>query len=122
MIERRANPNRRRTARSGDHTRDPRFDAEERFEVVNAGESRARMSAAIDAFGEDFDSNAFERAVAVYVRSARERAEPVEHVLAALTDLLRVVDERYVHKGKLLDPSAAQTLVIRGVLLAFYGP
>ncbi|HXD48941.1 MAG TPA: hypothetical protein VN600_09210, partial [Gemmatimonadaceae bacterium] len=73
--------------RSGQFSRDPVFDPEELFEVVRREEDMERVLAAMREFRDRGDYRLFERAVAVYVRSARARGEPVESVLAALEQI-----------------------------------
>jgi hypothetical protein len=71
------------------------------------------------AFLANGDVPRFEQAVAVFVRSARARGEPVERVLAVLIELAKARDEpAYSHDWTLTD---LRRLILRGVLLAFYG-
>ena len=108
-----------RRARSGDFSQDPRFDPERLFEVVSGAKNGERVSEAMRAFLARRDAPAFERAVAVFVRSARARGEPVERVLGVLVEL---AEERegsgYPHDWT---PTDLRRLILRGVLLAFYG-
>ena len=107
------------SVRSGDFSRDPAFDPDELFEVIGREENADRVSAAMRHFLMRGDGAAFERAVATFVRSARVRAEPIEQVLALLIEL---AGERegvaYPHDWT---PTDLRRLVLRAVLLAFYG-
>ena len=105
--------------RSGDFSFDPRFDPEARFEAVAKAENEGQVSEAMRAFIEHADPDRFAHAVAVYVRSARARKEPVEHVLGVLNRLaVRHEGSRFGTEG---ERTALHTLLLRGVLLAFYG-
>jgi hypothetical protein len=75
------------TERSGSFSSDPVFDPGELFEVVEREENAQRALEAMREFVRRGDGPMFERAVAVYVRSARARREPVETVLATLETL-----------------------------------
>jgi hypothetical protein len=108
-----------RRARSGDFSHDPTLDPDQLFQVIGREESVERVSDAMRAFLASGDMATFERAVAVFIRSARARGEPVERVLAVLVEL---VEERegvaYPHDWT---PTDLRRLVLRAVLLAFYG-
>ena len=107
------------SARSGDFSRDPAFDPEQLFEVISRDESSERVSEAMRAFLTYRDIPRFEQAVAVFVRSARARGEPVERVLAVLIELAEAREGiGYPHDWALTD---LRLVVLRGVLLAFYG-
>jgi hypothetical protein len=105
--------------RSGDFSKDPAFDPEQLFRVIGGAESVDRITVAMRVFLDRGDAPTLARAVAVFVRSARARREPIERVLAVLIEL---AGERegvaYPHD---LTPSDLRQLVLRGVLLAFYG-
>lgn len=110
---------RRAAARSGDFSQDPAFDPEQLFEVVSHEEDSERVSAAMRAFLANGDVAHFEQAVAVFVRSARARAEPIERVLALLIELAEAREgAAYPHDWNLTD---LRLVILRGVLLAFYG-
>ncbi len=106
-------------ARSGDFSRDPTFDPEQLFEVISREENAELVSEAMRAFLGNHDATRFEQAVAVFVRSARARGDPVERVLAVLIDLAEAREgSAYPHDWSLTD---LRLVVLRGVLLAFYG-
>jgi hypothetical protein len=107
------------TARSGDFSQDPTFDPEQLFRVIGQEENAERVSEAMRAFLARRDTDAFERAVAVFVRSARARGDPVERVLAVLIEFAEGREgTAYPHDRT---PTSLRTLVLRGVLLAYYG-
>ena len=107
------------SARSGDFSHDPAFDSEQLFQVISREENAERVSQAMRAFLASGDVARFEQAVAVFVRSARARGEPVERVLAVLIGLAEQREgTAYPHDWSLTD---LRLLVLRGVLLAFYG-
>ncbi len=106
-------------ARSGDFSRDPAFDPEELFQVVSREENAERVSQAMRAFIANGELSHFEQAVAVFVRSARARGDPVERVLAVLIALAEAREGgAYPHDWALTD---LRLVILRGVLLAFYG-
>ncbi len=107
------------SARSGDFSRDPGFDPDQAFEVIGHEENAERVSHAMRTFLDQGDVARFEQAVAVFVRSARARGEPVERVLAVLIELAEAREGgQYPHDWTLTD---LRLVVLRGVLLAFYG-
>jgi hypothetical protein len=107
------------SARSGDFSQDPAFDPEQLFQVISHEENTERVSQAMRAFLANRDVARFEQAVAVFVRSARARGEPVERVLAVLIELAEAREGGpYPHDWTLTD---LRLVVLRGVLLAFYG-
>lgn len=106
--------------RSGKFSRDPVFDPAELFEVVRRQDDMNRVLAAMREFRDRGDFRLFERAVAVYVRSARARGEPVESVLAALEQFADEL-ERDASPGFTQRDTPMRHVVLRGVLLAFYG-
>jgi hypothetical protein len=105
--------------RSGDFSQDPTFDPDAIFGVIEEGENLERIAQAMREFLVRGQIGTFERAVALFVRSARARHDSVERVLALL---IKVADEysglRAPHDLELSD---LRRLVLRGVLLAFYG-
>jgi hypothetical protein len=106
-------------ARSGDFSEDPAFDPEQLFEVISHEENSERVSRAMRVFLANGDVAHFEQAVAVFVRSARTRGEPVERVLAVLIELAEAREgAAYPHDWSLTD---LRLVILRGVLLAFYG-
>lgn len=105
--------------RSGDFSQDPTFDPEQLFSVIGREENAARVSEAMRAFAACGRQGAFEQAVALFVRSARARNEPIEQVLAVLIEL--ATDEEGVARPHDLERSDLRQLVLRGVLLAYYG-
>lgn len=106
---------------SGEFSQDPTLDPSELFDVISREENVSRVLAAMRQFLSLKDTSLFERAVAVYVRSARARGEPVEAVLAALQSLADEL-ERDSPPGFARRDTPMRYLVLRGVLLAFYGP
>ena len=107
------------SARSGDFSRDPALDPEQLFEVGGREENAEHVSQAMRSFLDSADISRFEQAVAVFVRSARARGEPVERVLAVLIDLAEAREGvAYPHDWTL---TSLRLVVLRGVLLAFYG-
>jgi hypothetical protein len=106
-------------ARSGDFSQDPALDPEQLFEVIGHEENAERVSTAMRVFLARRDTAAFEQAVAIFVRSARTRGDPVERVLAVLIELAEAREGvAYPHDRT---PSDLRWVVLRGVLLAFYG-
>jgi hypothetical protein len=107
------------SARSGDFSQDPALDPDQLFEVIGHEESSERVSQAMGAFLDKRDVPRFEQAVAIFVRSARARGEPVERVLAVLIELAETREGgTYPHDWTLTD---LRLVILRGVLLAFYG-
>lgn len=107
------------TARSGDFSQDPAFDPDQLFHVVSREENADRVAEAMRKFLGQGDVARFEQAVAVFVRSARARGESVERVLAVLIELAEAREGvAYPHDWSLTD---LRWVVLRGVLLAFYG-
>ena len=105
--------------RSGDFSRDPGFDPEQLFRVIERDDNVARVSEAMHAFLAHGDRDVFQQAIAIFVRSARARREPIERVLAVLIELAGQREgAAYPHD---LELSELRRLVMRGVLLAFYG-
>src|SRR5919199_1730009 len=94
-------------------------DAHDTREVIGREENAERVSEAMRAFVASGDIPRFEQAVAVFVRAARTRGEPVERVLAVLIELAEAREgAAYPHDWPLTD---LRLVVLRGVLLAFYG-
>ena len=94
-------------------------DAHDTREVIGREENAERVSEAMRAFVASGDIPRFEQAVAVFVRAARTRGEPVERVLAVLIELAEAREgAAYPHDWTLTD---LRLVVLRGVLLAFYG-
>ena len=107
------------TARSGDFSQDPAFDPDQLFQVVSLEENADRVADAMRKFLAQGDVARFEAAIAVFVRSARARGESVERVLAVLIELAEAREGvAYPHDWSLTD---LRWVVLRGVLLAFYG-
>ena len=105
--------------RSGDFSQDPDIDPDELFRVIGEEENAERVSDAMRAFLLRRDEGAFERAVGIFVRSARARGDQIERVLAVLIALAEEREgDAYPHDLKL---SQLRRLVLRGVLRAFYG-
>ena len=106
--------------RSGDFSRDPVFDPSELFEVIAHDDNVHRVLDAMREFIRRTDTNALERAVAIYVRSARTRGEPIETVLATLQTVADDL-ERDSAPGFTQRDTPLRHVLLRGVLLAFYG-
>ena len=106
--------------RSGNFSRDPVFDPSELFEVIAHEENVHRVLDAMREFIRRTDTNALERAVAIYVRSARARGEPIETVLATLQTVADEL-ERDGAPGFQQRDTPLRHALLRGVLLAFYG-
>ena len=107
------------TARSGDFSRDPALDPDQLFQIVSHEDNADRVAEAMRTFLAQGDVARFEQAVAVFVRSARVRGESVERVLAVLIELAEAREGvAYPHDWSLTD---LRWVVLRGVLLAFYG-
>ena len=105
--------------RSGDFSRDPAFDPAQLFRVIGREENTTRVSEAMQVFIERGDGTALENAVALFVRSARAREEPIERVLAVLIELATAREGTAAPHD--LEQSELRRLILRGVLLAFYG-
>lgn len=106
--------------RSGDFSRDPVFDPAELFDVIAHDDNVHRVLDAMRAFIRRNDTSAFERAIAIYVRSARTRGEPIETVLATLETVADEL-ERDASPGYKQRDTPLRHVLLRGVLLAFYG-
>ena len=98
---------------------DPGLEPEQLFEVISREDNAERVSRAMRTFLAHHDVPRFEQAVALFVRSARARGEPVERVLALLIELAEAREgAAYPHDWTLTD---LRVVVLRGVLLTFYG-
>ena len=106
--------------RSGEFSRDPALDPKELFAVIEDEENLHRVLGVMREFLSRRDTHSLERGVAVYVRSARTRSEPIEKVLAALETIADEL-ERDATPGFIERDTPLRTVVLRGVLLAFYG-
>jgi hypothetical protein len=106
--------------RSGDFSQDPVFDPTELFEVIAHDDNVNRVLGAMGEFIRRNDTNALERAVAIYVRSARTRGESIETVLATLQTVADDLERGGAPGFKERDTPLRHVL-LRGVLLAFYG-
>jgi hypothetical protein len=107
------------SARSGDFSQDPALDPDQLFQVVSREENADRVAEAMRKFLAQGDVARFQQAIAVFVRSARARGESVERVLAVLIELAEAREGvAYPHDWSLTD---LRWVVLRGVLLAFYG-
>lgn len=105
--------------RSGDFSQDPAFDPEQLFSVIGRDENTARVAEAMCVFLRRGERDAFERAVALFVRSARARNDPIERVLAVLIELATYREGTPAPHD--MELSELRLLILRGVLLAFYG-
>ncbi len=107
--------------RSGDFSKDPRFDPEEAFSVFSRAETEEHVVDAMRRYVDSGERRApFAEAVAVYVRAARARSEPVERVLAILTGLADRVQDSTRGFAQ-FEPNEFRMLILRGVLLAYFG-
>ena len=106
--------------RSGDFSQDPVFDPSELFEVIAHDDNVHRVLGAMREFIRRNDTGALERAVAIYVRSARTRGEPIETVLGTLQTVADDL-ERDAAPGFKQRDTPLRHVLLRGVLLAFYG-
>lgn len=106
--------------RSGDFSRDPTFNPGELFDVIEREESVERVLAAMREFEQRGEEQLFARGVALYARSARARGESVETVLGVLETIADSLD-RDGQPGFPQRETPLRQLVLRGVLLAFYG-
>lgn len=95
-------------------------DPAELFELIEREENVHRVLEAMREFHNRGDTHLFERAVAVFVRSAKARGDSVESVLGALE---KIADELEAdgQPGFAQRDTPLRNLVLRGVLLAFYG-
>jgi hypothetical protein len=105
---------------SAAYSSDPILDPAELFDVLEREENLNRVLAAMREFHRRDDGQLFARAVAVFVRSARARGDSIEKVLATL-DALADELERNAAPGFSERDTPMRHLVLRGVLLAFYG-
>jgi len=108
------------TEQSGEFSRDPLFDPAEWFEVIEREQSKSRVLDAMRQFVRRADTSLFEKAVALYVRSARARGEGIEDVLGTLEAIADEL-EQDPKPGFAQRDTPLRRLVMRGVLLAFYG-
>ena len=106
--------------RSGEFSRDPALDPAELFDVIQHDDNVHRVLAAMREFIRRNEYDTFERAIAVYVRSARARREPIETVLGTLQTVADDV-ERDAPPGFSQRDTPLRHVLLRGVLLAFYG-
>ena len=105
--------------RSGELGLDPPRVADRLADVGEGEENAERMSQAMHTFIARGDAPRLAQAVANFVRSATTRGEPIERVLAVLNEIAEEREGRsYPHDWQ---PSVLRQLVLRGVLLAFYG-
>jgi hypothetical protein len=106
--------------RSGDFSQDPVFNPDELFEVIAHDDNVHRVLGAMREFIRRNDTSALEHAVAVYVRSARTRGESIETVLGTLQTVANDL-ERDAAPGFRQRDTPLRHVLLRGVLLAFYG-
>jgi hypothetical protein len=90
-------------------------------EQLTRPDGTAQALEAMKLFVNKRDEAAFERAVALYVASARERDEPIETVLAVLCELASGLEGPRVVEELLLHPTKMHRLIFAGILRAFYG-
>jgi hypothetical protein len=107
-------------ARSGEFSRDPMFDPAELFAVLEQEQNVDAIVDAMQKFKHSGDPDLLARGVAVFARSARARGDSVEMVLGALQRIVDVLESRSQPGFPDRDTPLRQ-LVLRGVLMAFYG-
>lgn len=112
---------RRATERSGDYSRDSRFDPNALFDVIASTDNAEQATSAIRQFIAQGNQESLRQAIAIYTRSARARGKSVENVLADLNVLSDRQQGRYEFNGKLLVPSELKKLVLDTVLKGFDG-
>ena len=78
-------------------------------------------SAAMALFIAMGNETAFEQAVALYCAGARAREEPIEAVLGVLGKLSAEFEGPRYDEERFLRPSRMHTLILAGILRAFYG-
>jgi len=105
---------------SGDFSRDPTFNPVELFDVIEREDSVERVLAAMREFEQRGEGELFAHGVALYARSARARGESVETVLGALQKIVDTLNSDGP-PGFAQRETPLRNLVLRGVLLAFYG-
>lgn len=91
-----------------------------REQLIRPPDSEAAF-AAMELFIAKGDETAFEEAVALYCAGARYREEPIEAVLAVLCRLSTELEGPRYDQGRLLRPSRMHTMILSGILRAFYG-
>jgi hypothetical protein len=72
-------------------------------------------------FLEKGDAPAFERSVAEFVHAARGQNVAIERVVAELEALADVVERNRLNGTLILERTELRQLMLRGILLAFYG-
>jgi hypothetical protein len=105
---------------SAEFSQDPILDPAELFDVLEREENIHRVLDSMREFHRIGDANLLAHAVAVFVRSSRARNEPIESVLGNLESLADEL-ERNAQPGYSQRDTPMRHLVLRGVLLAFYG-
>jgi hypothetical protein len=88
---------------------------------VTAPENTASAIRAMREFLVRHDEATFERAVALYVASARHRQEPIEKVAAALSALAPDVEGPLFNANEPVARSRMHSMIFTGILRAFYG-
>jgi hypothetical protein len=90
-------------------------------EPLTHAEITADTLTAMTTFMSKGDEAAFERAVALYVASARSRKEPIESVLSVCCTLATDLEGPRVVSEGLSNPTKMHALIFAGILRAFYG-
>jgi hypothetical protein len=85
------------------------------------GRNTDRIAAAMREFLDRADAPAFERSVAEFVHTARDQNLPIERVVADLEALADIVERNRLNGNVILERTELRQLMLRGVLLAFYG-
>jgi hypothetical protein len=93
------------------------------IEVLTSAEHADRVAAAMRQFIEVGDADAFAQAVALYVRAAALRREPIERVLGVLNAVAQTAEpsDPTRSSAESSDPSPLHRALLYGVLVAFYG-
>lgn len=86
-----------------------------------AGSNADRMAGAMRAFLENGDAAAFEQNVVEFVHTARDREVPVERVVGDLEALADGIERNRLDGTVILERTELRRLLLRGVLVAFYG-
>lgn len=88
----------------------------ELYEHLTNAENIDQVTRAIRSFLDNNDEVRFEYAVALYLASARSRAEPIDRVLQVLTNLGDTIEGQVSSP-----PSHLRVSIFRGILRTFYG-
>ena len=106
-------------SRVAEQSHTPRFDPNELFAIANATDSVPRVPETFRTILTRENEGAFTHAIAQYVRSSHARGVDIEQVLAGVNRILAATDDMTRPADDHL--SRSRQLVLRGLLLAFYG-